>query len=231
MTVPASKKRLVNRITEVVRRILDADPDPFSDLTHVLGRIESKAIAHASGDRLHASNVETLAIDPNCSLQDYGLLVVVDDVMASGSSFVSVDEMLRESGFAGRVVNFALFRTSPSGGADYFMAVEVEMLDGYGAPSGGGTRCPHRGVGQHHGRHRRLPRRRHRERVGALGRARRLQGARAKRMGRRSHVRQRCAVHAAVQGGRHRAGCESGRLLAAYFLTPRCYKPLILVQS
>ena len=57
-----------------------------------------------------AENKSTLLISNPGILARLDLVVVVDDVLTTGSSFRAMGEFLRENGFRGRIVNFAYAR-------------------------------------------------------------------------------------------------------------------------
>ena len=112
VTIPSSKAGFTNTVTTLVRKVLSSNPRPFADLTDRFVRTRDRASSHLGGRRSIASNVQTLEVDRRCDLRSYDVLVVVDDILTSGTSFRAVDIALRNAGFAGTVVNFAFARTA-----------------------------------------------------------------------------------------------------------------------
>ena len=117
VVIPSSKRGSTNRATELVRRILASNPGPFADLTSNFVRVRQKHAAHEGGDRSIASNIATLEVRPSGLLDQFGAILVIDDIVTSGNSFRAANEVLRRAGFAGVIINYAFSRTFPSDGA------------------------------------------------------------------------------------------------------------------
>lgn len=127
IVIPSSTKGEVNRVTELVRKILGSErASTISDLTQYFRRAQSKKKAHSGGTRSITENMDTLLVDPKGRVQDYDAILVLDDITTSGNSFIAADTRLREAGFRGQIVNFAFSRTCPSVGVDLFMRWEDE---------------------------------------------------------------------------------------------------------
>ncbi|MEG2934183.1 MAG: hypothetical protein RR842_11435 [Gordonibacter sp.] len=114
VVIPSSKKDAVNRVTEIVREVLARNPSPYKDLTRVVVRTEDKPTAHSGGKRSIRGNVDTLKVLSPQEVKGLKVVVVIDDILTSGSSFRGMNQVLRDAGFEGLLVNFAFARTLPS---------------------------------------------------------------------------------------------------------------------
>ena len=94
IVIPSSKVGNVNRVTELVREVLAEGNGVFADLTENLVRTKQKQAAHEGGSRQSSSNADTLEVQPVGSLADVDLVLVIDDVVSTGSSFSAVQEVL-----------------------------------------------------------------------------------------------------------------------------------------
>lgn len=122
VAIPSSRAGKVNRVTELVREILDKTPGVYKDLTQNVFRRISKDTAHGGGSRSVKGNAVTLAArDPNV-IKSLELIIVVDDIVTSGNSFRAMTEFLCEIGFRGQVVNFAFARHFPSEVVEAYLA-------------------------------------------------------------------------------------------------------------
>lgn len=119
LVIPSSTKGVINKATGLTREVLRSNPRPFDDLTAALIRTDSKQKAHQGGDR---SSKGTLEVSIEIELKDYDVLVVIDDIVTTGTSFTEVDDLLREAGFKGRIINFAFAKTYPSEGVELNIA-------------------------------------------------------------------------------------------------------------
>lgn len=113
IVIPSSNADVTNRVTELVRRVLASNPDPFEDLTKHLRRTETKAAAHAGGSRSLEDNVKTLSLSSQIRLTSFDVILVIDDIVTSGKSFQALCKFLRNAGFGGQIYNFAFARTMP----------------------------------------------------------------------------------------------------------------------
>lgn len=110
-TIPSSDVLKINRVTEMVRDVLSSSGGAYVDLTRIIRRGKSRGAFHLEGGkRSVAENKSTLLISNPGILARLDLVVVVDDVLTTGSSFRAMGEFLRENGFRGRIVNFAYAR-------------------------------------------------------------------------------------------------------------------------
>ena len=117
VVIPPSSKGEINRVTELVRHVLYNGPRLFSDLTPWVTRMKNKEKSHLGGHRSYEMGYETIGIDQRAHLSQYSVLLVIDDVTTSGTSFRAMNDRLRNAGFTGAFINFAFSRTIPSEGA------------------------------------------------------------------------------------------------------------------
>lgn len=112
VAIPSSTQGKVNTVTSIARQLLANNALGCDDLTSSLVRTKSKEKAHDGGSRAVAENVKTLAFRLPASAPTYDVIIVIDDILTSGRSFVAVDTVLRNAGFTGTIVNFAFTRTT-----------------------------------------------------------------------------------------------------------------------
>ena len=105
---------MVNRVTEIIRSIMRRTPGVYTDLTYNIYRAKSKDTAHGGGNRSIEGNIATLGSRRPYEIRNLELIIVVDDIVTSGSSFRAMYEFLRRTGFQGQVINFAYARHFPS---------------------------------------------------------------------------------------------------------------------
>lgn len=116
VAIPSSTKGVENIVTSMIFQVIRNSDDldlGIEDLTKHFVRTETKEKSHGGGSRAVSENVRTLAFNPPSGAEAYDTIVVIDDVVSSGSSFVAADSVLRQSGFKGTIVNFAYARTMP----------------------------------------------------------------------------------------------------------------------
>lgn len=112
--IPSSNANKVNRVTEIIRSVMQHTPGVYADLTYNIYRAKSKDAAHGGGTRSIESNIATLGSRKPYEIRSLDLIIVVDDIVTSGSSFRAMYEFLRRTGFQGQVINFAYARHFPS---------------------------------------------------------------------------------------------------------------------
>lgn len=112
--IPSSNANKVNRVTEIIRSIMQRTPGVYTDLTYNIYRAKSKDAAHGGGNRSIEGNIATLGSRRPYEIRNLDLIIVVDDIVTSGSSFRAMYEFLRRTGFQGQVINFAYARHFPS---------------------------------------------------------------------------------------------------------------------
>lgn len=112
--IPSSNANKVNRVTEIIRTIMQHTPGVYADLTNNIYRVKNKDAAHGGGNRSIEGNIATLGSRRPYEIRDLDLIIVVDDIVTSGSSFRAMYEFLRRTGFQGQVINFAYARHFPS---------------------------------------------------------------------------------------------------------------------
>ena len=120
VAIPSSTKGKVNVVTSVARLVLGGGALACDDLTPHFVRTESKEKAHDGGTRSVAENVGTLAFEPPSTAQAYDVIIVVDDILTTGNSFIAADTVLRDAGFTGTIVNFAFARTTSTDAEEVF---------------------------------------------------------------------------------------------------------------
>lgn len=109
--IPSSTKGVKSRVTGLVQQVLSTNPGPFKDLTGVLRRTSSKKPKHKGGDRTFEADYSTLAIYSKEEVLSCDMILVIDDILTSGSSFRAVNKKLRSIGFKGVIINFAFSYT------------------------------------------------------------------------------------------------------------------------
>lgn len=134
--IPSSTKGVVNRATEIVKGVLGEESALVTDLTGTIVRTSDKQAAHLGGARSLEAHDGSLSIDPNIA-SVFDTVVVIDDIVTSGSSFRAFGRLLESIGFDGTIVNFAFAHTRSSDG------VEV-CLDGVPGPKAAPVREGHR---------------------------------------------------------------------------------------
>ena len=78
------------------------------------------------------ANIETLAVSNGEAIRHLDLVVVLDDILTSGTSFRAMGSFLRSIGFKGILVNFAFARTYPVDGIRNYVNHESDlMLSGF----------------------------------------------------------------------------------------------------
>lgn len=120
--IPSSNANKVNRVTELIRSIMQRTPGVYTDLTHNVYRRKSKDAAHGGGDRSIEANISTLGAKRPDEIRNQDLVIVVDDIVTSGNSFRAMTEFLRRLGFRGQIVNFAFARYFPSEVVEEYLA-------------------------------------------------------------------------------------------------------------
>ena len=115
VVIPSSNSNVINRATILVKEVLKKNPRPFDDLTGLLQRVKDRDSSHQGGSRSFSSNYDTLASLPK-TICNFDLIVVIDDIVTTGSSFRVANHVIRESWFGGEIVNFAFSKTCPSEG-------------------------------------------------------------------------------------------------------------------
>lgn len=113
VVIPSSKKDVTNRATRIVREVLRGNPRPFVDLTRVVRRVADKDAQHDGGKRFLRDNVDTMRVFNHALISSFNAIVVIDDILTSGTSFRAMGEVLRRAGFRGTIYNFAFARTAP----------------------------------------------------------------------------------------------------------------------
>lgn len=132
VTIPSSELEKTNRITLLVREVLSANPRPFADLTKVVVRTKDKVIQHGGGKRSFKANIDTTGVLNPALVSSLDVIVVVDDILTSGTSFRAMDEVLRGAGFKGILYNFAFARTTPGVGVKNILHHEPGlMIEGF----------------------------------------------------------------------------------------------------
>ena len=122
--IPSSNANRVNRVTELIRSIMQRTPGVYVDLTRNVYRRTSKDTAHGGGDRSVGSNASTLGAHRPNEIRNLDLIIVIDDIVTSGNSFRAMSEFLRQIGFRGQIVNFAFARYFPSEVAEEYLAYD-----------------------------------------------------------------------------------------------------------
>ena len=117
VVIPSSTKGEINRVTEMTRKVLASNPRAFTDLTHAVIRVQDKEKAHAGGNRSYDKNYDTIDISCESGIENFDIILVLDDILTTGTSFRAMDDRLRDAGFTGAIVNFAFSHTFPSEGA------------------------------------------------------------------------------------------------------------------
>lgn len=125
--VPSSDANITNRATELVRELVSSNPKAYVDLTCNVIRAQDKEKSHAGGKRSVASNANTLAVIDSGSVQSLDVIVVIDDVLTTGSSFCAINQVLRTAGFKGKLINFAFFYTRPSDSVEYYLTYDSDL--------------------------------------------------------------------------------------------------------
>lgn len=125
--VPSSDMGLTNRVTELVRETLAANPAAYVDLTSVVVRSRSKEKSHGGGTRSISANKETLEVRDPELVGGLDVIVVVDDVVTTGNSFRAIGQMLRDAGFRGQLINFAFAFTRPSDSVAYYLTYDPTL--------------------------------------------------------------------------------------------------------
>lgn len=120
--IPSSNASKVNRVTELIRSIMQSTPGVYTDLTRNIHRRKSKDAAHGGGDRSIEANISTLGAKRPDEIRNLDLVIVVDDIVTSGNSFRAMTEFLRRLGFRGQIVNFAFARHFPSEVVEEYLA-------------------------------------------------------------------------------------------------------------
>lgn len=114
VSIPSSKKNVTNCITMIIKDILKKKIFPqLFDYTDALIRSRTKDSAHESGNRDHEDNINSLKLNLpiNCFQQVNGL-IIIDDIITTGSSFNSVIELVEDSGFLSKnIICFAFARS------------------------------------------------------------------------------------------------------------------------
>ena len=119
VTIPSSTKGVTNRVTELTRRVLAGGPQLFDDLTRIVTRSRSKGKAHSGGGRSYREGFDTLYVENSQAVTRCDIILVLDDILTTGTSFRAMDARLRASGFSGTIVNYAFSRTLPAEGVAY----------------------------------------------------------------------------------------------------------------
>lgn len=127
VTVPSSDANLTNRVTELVRETLAANPAAYTDLTNVVVRSRSKEKSHVGGKRSVLENKDTLEVKDPGLVRSLDVIVVVDDVVTTGTSFRAIDQVLRDAGFRGQLIDFAFAFTRPSDSVQYYMTYDPSL--------------------------------------------------------------------------------------------------------
>ncbi len=120
--IPSSNANKVNRVTELIRSIMQRTPGVYTDLTHNVYRRKSKDAAHGGGDRSIEANISTLGAKKPDEIRNLDLVIVIDDIVTSGNSFRAMTEFLRGLGFHGQIVSFAFARHFPSEVVEEYLA-------------------------------------------------------------------------------------------------------------
>lgn len=127
VVIPSSTAGAVNRATKLVREVLETNPRPFADLTKTVYRQQTKQIAHDSGQRSYQSNYQTLGISSTQDIQSLDAIIVIDDILTSGTSFRAMNQFLVDAGFEGKLYNFAFARTTPVEGIKNILNHESDL--------------------------------------------------------------------------------------------------------
>ena len=123
ITIPSSKKGMINQVTSLVREYVSINKSPnIDDLTLKFNRTKDKDVAHETGHRDPLSNMETLLFDSDINLNEYDIILVIDDVVTSGNSFIAVNTIIDEMKFIGEIINFAFSRSMNKMSIDYYEA-------------------------------------------------------------------------------------------------------------
>lgn len=129
ITIPSSKKGMMNQVTSLVGEYVSINKYPnIDDLTLKFNRIEDKDVAHETGHRDPTSNIKTLSFDSELNLNKYDVIVVIDDVVTSGNSFIAVNTIISDMEFTGEVINFAFSRSMNKMSIEYY---ETEITTNY----------------------------------------------------------------------------------------------------
>lgn len=126
--VPSSEANVTNRVTELVKELVSSNPKAYVDLTCIVVRAQDKERAHAGGKRSIASNANTLAVIDSNLVKSLDVIVVIDDVLTTGSSFCAINQVLRAAGFKGELINFAFFYTRPSDSVEYYLTYDPALV-------------------------------------------------------------------------------------------------------
>ena len=125
--IPSSNASRTNRVTEIIRAIMQCTPGVYKDLTGNIYRRRSKESAHGGGNRSIESNLTTLGARNPYEIRNLDLIIVVDDIVTSGSSFRAMYEFLQGTGFQGQIVNFAYARHFPSEVVEAYLKYDHEI--------------------------------------------------------------------------------------------------------
>lgn len=121
ITIPSSKKNVINQVTNLVREYVSTnEAQNLDDLTLRFNRVKDKDIAHETGHRDPISNMTTLLFDSDVNLNEYDVIVVIDDVVTSGNSFVAVNTIIADMDFTGEIINFAFSRSMNRMSIEYY---------------------------------------------------------------------------------------------------------------
>lgn len=112
IAIPSSESGFINITTQIISEVIkELDLPHIVDKTSSLVRETDKEKAHESiGHRSIDSNIDTLKIYGN-NLLDEDVILVVDDIVTTGTSFTAVNLLLQKVRFDGIIINFAYCRS------------------------------------------------------------------------------------------------------------------------
>ncbi|WP_273707669.1 hypothetical protein [Leuconostoc mesenteroides] len=120
-TIPSSKKDIINKVTKITQKVIsDSCFSNLTDLTNNFTRIETKEASHETGNRDINSNIQTLCFSKNVNLNAYDAILVIDDIVTSGNSFLSIQNIMDSKNFAGDIFNFAFSKSTNHMAIDFY---------------------------------------------------------------------------------------------------------------
>lgn len=120
MTIPSSDKENTNVVTRLVSEILNNRPFPnVYNCTGAIIRTKSKPTAHEDGNRDIKQNQETLILDERITTVKIDIVVIIDDLVTSGSSFNAIASLIDHQVNAA-IINFAFCRSLSLRGHENF---------------------------------------------------------------------------------------------------------------
>lgn len=109
VAIPSSKKDTLTCVTQVIKKVVNSlliSPN-LVDLTSNLVRVETKFSAHEGGNRSILQNMDTLNFFDVDLIHKLDVVLIVDDIITTGSSFKAIKKLLTKLKFPGDIANFA----------------------------------------------------------------------------------------------------------------------------